>query len=178
MAFPRGPLRAPAPVRIRVAVFAVGRRVYVACAGDRLARVMLTDDGGKRPLASLGDGAEVTILAWRPGWAGNTQYRVRATDSGLEGWLPVGNLRGTEAATSSAPTAPPPPPVSPVPRRVAEFAEAGRRFGQRSDFGNLRSGESILPSAVNEPSPSAPRSASPRAGESRDSRRPFGQRAD
>jgi hypothetical protein len=131
MAFPRGPLRAPAPVRIRVAVFAVGRRVYVACAGDRLARVMLTDEDGKRPLASLGDGAEVVILAWRPGWGGNTQYRVRATDSGLEGWLPVGNLRHTEAAISSAPTAPPPPAVRPAPLRAGEFPGSGRRFGQR-----------------------------------------------
>jgi len=178
MGFPRGPLRTPAPIRIRVAVFAVGRRVYVACAGDRSARVTLTDEASKRPLASLGDGTEVVILAWRPGSAGTTLYRVRATDSGVEGWLPVDKLRSTETAISPAPTAPPAPPVPPVPRRVAEFAEAGRRFGQRSDFGNLRSGESILPSAVNEPSPSAPRSASPRAGESRDSRRPFGQRAD
>ena len=178
MAFPRGPLRAPAPPRVRVDVFAVGRRVYIARARDGAVNVTLMDEAGKRPVASLGDGTEVGILAWHPGWSGNTRYRVRATDSTVEGWVPVGNLRGTEAATSSAPTAPPPPPVSPVPRRVAEFAEAGRRFGQRSDFGNLRSGESILPSAVNEPSPSAPRSASPRAGESRDSRRPFGQRAD
>jgi len=128
MGFPRGPLRAPAPARIRASVFAVGRRVYVACAGDRSARVMLTDNAGKRPLASLGDGTEVAILAWRPGWAGTTQYRVRATDSGLEGWLPVGNLRSTEAAISSAPTAPPPPAVRPATLRVGE---SRRRFGQR-----------------------------------------------
>jgi len=130
MAFPRGPLRARAPVRIRVSVFAVGRRVYVACAGDRTARVTLTDTD-KRPLATLSDGTEVAILAWRPGWGGTTRYRVRATDSGLEGWLPVGNLRGTEAATSSAPTAPPPPAVPPAPLRGEEFGESGRRFGQR-----------------------------------------------
>ena len=122
MAFPRGPLRAPAPVRIRVSVFAVGRRVYVACAGDRSARVTLTD-ADERPLATLRDGTEVAILAWRPGWAGAARYRVRATDSGLEGWLPVGNLRST-----AAPTAPPPPAVRPAPLRVEE---SGRRFGQR-----------------------------------------------
>ena len=130
MGFPRGPLRAPAPARIRASVFAVGRRVYVACAGDRSARVMLTDSAGKRPLASLGDGTEVAILAWRPGWAGTTQYRVRATDSGLEGWLPVGNLRSTEAAISSAPTAPPLPDVRPAPLRVGDLGGSGRRFGQ------------------------------------------------
>ena len=120
MAFPRGPLRVPAPARIRVSVFAVGRRVYAACAGDRSARVTLTD-ADERPLATLRDGTEVAILAWRPGWGGTARYRVRATDAGLEGWLPVGNLRGTEAATSSAPTAPPPSAVPPPPLRGEEF---------------------------------------------------------
>lgn len=100
MGFPQGPLRAPARARVRVAVFAVGHRAYVACAGDRSARVTLTDHADTTPLASLGDGSEVAILAWRPGWGGNTRYHVRATDSGLEGWLPVGNLRGTAAAGS------------------------------------------------------------------------------
>ena len=132
MAFSRGPMRAPAPVRVRVPVFAVGRRVYVAaCAGDRSARVTLTDDTGKTPLASLGGGTEVAILAWRPGPAGTTRYRVRATDSGLEGWLPVGNLRGSQAAVTSAPTAPSPPAVPPAPIRGEELRETGRRFGQR-----------------------------------------------
>lgn len=46
MGFLRGPLRAPGLVRLRVSVFAVGRPVYVACAGDRSARVALTDDSG------------------------------------------------------------------------------------------------------------------------------------
>ena len=97
MAFPRAPFRAPARPRIPVAVLAVGRRVYIAGAADRSARVTLTDDAD-RPLASLNDGAEVTILAWRPGWAGATRYCVRGTDSGLEGWLPAGYLRTTKAA--------------------------------------------------------------------------------
>ena len=114
MGFFRGALRAPAAVRTPVAVFAVGRRVYVAC-GDRTTRVALTDDSGKRPLATLGDGTEVAILAWRPGWAGTTRYRVRATASHLEGWLPVANLRGTETAVSPAPAASPAPAV---PRRA------------------------------------------------------------
>ena len=132
MAFFRGSFRAPAPARIRVSVFAVGQRVYAAaCAGDRSAGVMLTDDGGKNPIASLRDGAQVVILAWRPAWGGTTRYRVRATDSGVEGWLPVGNLRGTEAATPSAPIAPPSPAVPPAPVPGDEFGESGRRFGQR-----------------------------------------------
>jgi hypothetical protein len=179
MGFPRGPLRAPAPVRIRVAVFPVGRRVYVACADERPARVALTDEAGTRPLMSLGDGTEVAILAWRPGWAGATRYRVRATDSGLEGWLPVGNLRSTMAAIPAVSTALPPPAVGTAPLRVGEFAESGRRFGQHSHAANVRSSRSIPAPARSAPSASAPESASPQAGgESRDSRRPFGQRSD
>jgi hypothetical protein len=128
MAFPRAPLRSPAPARVRVAVFAVGRRVYVAGAGDRSARVTLTD-GAERPLASLSDGAEVTILAWLPGWAGTTRYCVRVTDSGLEGWLHVGDLRGTSNAISSPPAVPPPPVVRPT-LGAGPSGRSGRRFGQ------------------------------------------------
>jgi len=126
MAFPRAPLRKPAPARVSVAIFAVGRRVYVAGAGDRSARVTLTD-AAERPLASLGDGAEVTILGWLPGWAATTRYRVRVTDSGLEGWLPVGDLRGTENAIASPPGVP--PPVRPG-LGAGPSGRSGRRFGQ------------------------------------------------
>ena len=129
-AFGRGAFRAPAPVRIRVSVFAVGRRVFVAGAGDRLARATLTDEAGKMPLESLGDGTEVAILAWRPALAGATRYRVRATDSGFEGWLPVGNLRGTKAAIPASTTAVLPSPIDSAPARIGE--SEGRRFGQRS----------------------------------------------
>jgi hypothetical protein len=130
MAFPRGPLRAPAVPRIRVPVFAVGQRVYIAGAGERSAGVILTDDGGTRSLATLDDGTEVGILAWQPGWSGTTRYEVRATDSGLEGWVPVGSLRGTQAATSPAPVAPPVSPVRPTPIRAGEPSRSGRRFGE------------------------------------------------
>jgi hypothetical protein len=99
-----------ATVRVRAAVFAVGRRVYVACAGERSSPATLTDGAGKVALASLADGTEVAILAWRPGSAGGTLYKVRATQSDVEGWLPVGNLRGTEAAVS-LPLATSPPPI-------------------------------------------------------------------
>jgi hypothetical protein len=131
MAFPRGPLRAPAPPRIRVSVFAVGRRVYAASAGDRSARVTLTDAEDKKSLATLPDGTELAILAWRPGWGGATRYHVRATESGLEGWLPVGNLRGTAAAIASAPSAPPAPAALPGRLGGGEIRESGRGFGQR-----------------------------------------------
>src|SRR5262245_12963140 len=123
MPFRRRPLPAPAPVRIRTSVFAVGRRVYVACAGERSARVTLTDDAGQTPLATLSDGTEVSILAWRPGWAGATRYRVRVTASDIEGWLSVANLRSTEAAAPLAPSGPPPPARPPAPVRIAESGE-------------------------------------------------------
>ena len=128
MAFPRASSRTPATARVRVAVFAVGRRVYVAGASDGSARVTLMD-GADTPLASVGDGAEVTILAWLPGWGVTTRYRVRVTDSGLEGWLTVGDLRGTKAAMSSPPTAPPPPALGPAVHAAAS-GSSRRRFGQ------------------------------------------------
>jgi hypothetical protein len=126
MAFPRGPLRAPAPPRIRVAVFSVGRRVYVSST-EPSARVTLTD-AGDRPLASLGDGAEVTILAWLPGWAGTTRYRVRVMESGVEGWLSVGDLRGTAIPS---PVAVAPSPIAGPALRREGSGPSGRRFGQR-----------------------------------------------
>jgi hypothetical protein len=129
MAFSRGPLRVPARTRDRGPVFAIRRRLHVACASDRSARATLTD-GDDRPLATLGNGAEVAILAWRPNSSGNTRYRVRATDSGLEGWLPVGNLRVTKAAVSPAPAAPFTSPASSAPLR-GERRGASERRGQR-----------------------------------------------
>ena len=131
MPFYRAPLRVPARPRVRVDVFAVGRRVYIAGAAGRFAHATLTDDG-ERPLASLPDGAEVTVVAWRPGWAGTTRYCVRVTDSGLEGWLPVGDLRSTKAAIPSPSAAPPPAAAHPIATRAAGFETSGRRFGQRA----------------------------------------------
>ena len=129
MAFPRAPLRAPARPRLRAAVFAVGRRVYIAGAGDRSARVTLTDDADGS-LASLREGAEVTIVAWRPGWGGSTRYRVRVTDSGLEGWLPAGDLRSAKTAIALPPVAPPQAP-RPAALGAGESGRSGRRPDQR-----------------------------------------------
>ena len=130
MPFSPARMRVPARPHVRAAVFAVGRRVYIAGAGAGSARVTLTDYA-ERPLASLSDGAEATIVAWRPGWAGSTRYCVRVTDSGLEGWLPAGDLRGTKVAVPS-PSAPPPPPATrPTVLRAASPETSGRRFGQR-----------------------------------------------
>ena len=116
-----GSSRRPAPpVRVRAEVFAVGRRVYVTCKGDRSARTILMDEPDKTALASLDDGVEVRILAWRPGWSGMARYSVRAVLSGLEGWLPAANLRGTEDFA----------PVGPAAPTVADSVDSGRRFGE------------------------------------------------
>jgi hypothetical protein len=127
-----GSFRTPLPVRRRTSVFAVGRRVYVACAGDRPAHVALTDDAGADARARLADGTEVEILAWRPRGAGDTRYCVRSTRDGLEGWLAVDNLRSTQSAVS-APTEPPPSATGSAPLRAAASGDSGRRFGQRAD---------------------------------------------
>ena len=127
MSFFRAPIRTAAPARARVSVFAVGRRVYIAGAGGRSARVTLTD-GADRPLASLREGAEVTILAWLPN-GGTTRYCVRVMQSGLEGWLPVGDLRGTKVAVSSPPMVPPPAARAGT-RQARESGRSGRQFGR------------------------------------------------
>lgn len=121
MAFLRGSRRVPASPRVSPSIFAVGRLVYVTGDGGRSASATLTDPDQK-PLATLGDGTQVTILEWRPGWRGTTLYRVCAKESGLVGWLPVGNLRETQTVPSSpSPTAP----------NTDDFGGPGYRIGQR-----------------------------------------------
>jgi len=122
--------RAAPLVRTQASVFAVGRRVYVACAGDGLAQVALTDDAGTDARTRLADGTEVEILAWRPRGFHGTRYRVRATRDGLEGWLAVDNLRSTPSACS-APIAPPAAAADPAPLGATASGDPGRRFGQR-----------------------------------------------
>ena len=110
MAFARGPvIRTPATTRTRDAVFAVGGRAEVSGEADRSPSVTLTDETGKQAIGNLGVGTSVVILAWRPGWAGNTRYHVRITSSGAEGWLAVGNLRRLPAVVA------PPKPAAAVP---------------------------------------------------------------
>ena len=127
----------PSPARARGPVLAVGRRVYVARSEDGPAGVPLTDYAGANALATLADGNEVEILAWRPGGHG-TRYRVRSTPDGLEGWLGVGNLRSARSAVSPTPTAPTAPTAPAAPAagsalpRAKQSEASGRRFGQRA----------------------------------------------
>jgi hypothetical protein len=104
--------------------------VYVA--GDREGSlpVVLTDDAGKTPVATLRDGVEVSIEAWRPGPGTATRYHVRATESGTEGWLAVGNLRTSSAASAPA-LQPSAAQHGTGPRAAVERGEVSRPFGQR-----------------------------------------------
>jgi hypothetical protein len=118
--------------RTHASVFAVGRRVYVACAGDRLAHVALTDDAGADALARLADGTAVEILAWRPRGSDGTRSRVRVTRDGVEGWLAVDKLRSTPFGVS-APIEPPRAATGSASVRATESGDSGRRLGQRVD---------------------------------------------
>jgi hypothetical protein len=112
MGFFQSSFRARAPVAMRAPVFAVGRRMYVACPEEHPARVALTDDAGANALTSLADGTEVEILAWRPRGFAGTRYRVRSTRNGREGWLAAGSLRNARSAIPSPPGGPTPATTS------------------------------------------------------------------
>src|ERR1051326_6780542 len=87
MGFFQSSFRARLPVRRRAPIFAVGWRAYVASPGDGPApRTSADEAGADGGGASMVDGTEVEILAWRPRSSG-TRYRVRSTCAGLEGWL-------------------------------------------------------------------------------------------
>lgn len=114
-------------------MLAVGQRVFVACPEGGPTRVALTDDTGSTTIASLADGTEVDIVAWRPRGS-STRYCVRSPRDGFEGWLPAANLRGSHARVAPAPAASPvraaPAPTPIAPRRAD--VDGKRRFGQRS----------------------------------------------
>jgi hypothetical protein len=113
-----GSSRRPSPpVRVRAEVFAVGRRVYVMCQGS--ARMILMDETGKTPLASLDDGVEVSILdGGRAGPATRATACVPRCPASKAG--PEASLRGTEVVV----------PVAPPSPAVADPAGSGRRFGE------------------------------------------------
>jgi hypothetical protein len=117
-------------VRKGTSVFAVGRRVFVACSREFPPRVALKDDAGAVVLSSLSDGTEVEIVAWRPGRFGDASYRVRSTGTGLEGWLASDHLRPTEVAVAP-PEETAQSAVGSDSRRGTPVADSGRRFGQR-----------------------------------------------
>jgi hypothetical protein len=100
-------------------VHAVGQRVYVNRLGSGLAQVDLMNDEGTTPIATLADGVEVIVVAWKPRGSAGTRYRVSCASDGLEGWLAAANLRRTRAV------APPPVvPVSPAKSAAASMASS------------------------------------------------------
>ena len=125
------PPRIPSPTsspRSRGPVYAVGRRVSVVASGSYPGHVALTDESGANPLANLPDGAEVEILAWRTSGSRGTRYRVRAIETGRDGWLAVASIRDPKAVKE--PEAGGTTPGSAT-RRTDAPVETGRRFGQR-----------------------------------------------
>ncbi len=122
--------RPASPGRRQGSVFAVGRRVYVACSGGHPADVTLTDAAGAEALTRLADGTEVEILAWRPRGSDGTRYCVRATHNGVVGWLPVDNLRNTPIAVPAS--AKDPSATGRDSSPTVEPQDGPRRFGQRA----------------------------------------------
>ena len=91
----------------------VGSRVVVTCRGAGSGRLALTDDTGTTTVATVADGVEVEILAWRPRRGGETRYRVATTNGEVEGWLGAASLRPPQPPP--APNAVATPPVAPRP---------------------------------------------------------------
>ena len=141
MAFPSS-RRSIAPPRLKI-VLAIGQRVFVNSPDVPPRPVALGDESGKLfSGASLIDGVEVEVMAWRPRGPSDTRYRVRAAD-GADGWLAAGNLRKS--------LVPPPSPSSTTPAQMAVPAEGnGRPFGQRSHVG-MQSPAPLSPPAASNP---------------------------
>ncbi len=95
--------RLPRPERAELPepsyVFGIGSRAFVA---NQTGDVALDDGNGGATVATLADGVEVEIIAWRPRRTA-TLYHVRATESRIEGWLCVTSLRRTRDPSESAP---------------------------------------------------------------------------
>ena len=109
-------------------VHAVGQRVYVNRSGSGLAHVDLMNDKGTTAVASLVDGVEVMVMAWKPGGSTGTRYCVRCTGDGVEGWLAAANLRRVRTVAPS----PPGPPAQSAPASTAfPTRDPKARFGRR-----------------------------------------------
>lgn len=129
MPFPRGSRfptlpGAPPPTGPKAPpVLGVGWRVIVKSQGGE-GRVTLTDETGTSALATVEDGTEVEILAWRPHRGGDTRYRVVSTPGGVEGWLGGASLRARPPSPSFtvAPAAAPPKTVTASPKRTRKRA--------------------------------------------------------
>ena len=163
MSFSKRPFRSP-PVRSTAAVLAVGQRVFVASLADGPAFVALTDDTGKNAVASLADGTEVEIRAWRPAGSDGTRYSVRSIADGVEGWLASGNLRGTLVPVL------PPPSTAPARAVSVPDPDPPRYFGQRGSYSPVSPSPAV-------PAPAVTSAAPVRTRPSEDTGRRFGNRS-
>ena len=129
MRFPRGPrfpifpAAAPSSDSKAQRVLGVGWRVIVSSQGGE-DRVTLTDETGTSPLATVADGAEVEIVAWRPHRGSDTRYRVVSTGGGVEGWLGGASLRARAPSPPLTVARPvgPPKTVTASPKRTRKRA--------------------------------------------------------
>jgi len=142
MRFPRGPGYVsvgfrPSPEAKERPTLSVGSRVLVAARGGSDRGVSLTDDSGTSIVATVPDGTEVEVLAWRPRRGGDTRYLV-APRGGPEGWLGASCLRPrpvaippkrVEPTPASKPAAPPAASARPrrAPARASVAAKRTRR---------------------------------------------------
>jgi hypothetical protein len=133
MSFPRGSSfsqfgRAQPPPRPKERpVLAVGGRAIVT---GRPGGVPLTDDAGTSAGATIPDGAQVEILAWRPR-RGGTRYRVSSLDGRLEGWVGADSLTPCPPLKSAAAVEPSSPLALPIraPRAMSARTRSAPALG-------------------------------------------------
>jgi hypothetical protein len=108
-------------------VLGVGSRAVVTSPGTGSRCVTLTDDSGANALATVADGVEVEITAWRPRRGSNALYRVVSTTDGVEGWLGAESLQpralpSPPKPATGAPTATRTPVAEPQPAQRSPVA--------------------------------------------------------
>ena len=127
----------PRPPRLSF-IIPIGGHVFMHSRAGASRSVPLADETGRELSgASITDGVEVEVVAWRPRGPTDTRYRVQTiAGEPLDGWVFAQELRRSlipaAEAAASAPTATAPghgPQQQPA--RPSKADAAGRRFGQR-----------------------------------------------
>ena len=108
----------PQPTAKDQPVLGVGSRVLVTCRGSGAGGVTLMDDAGTSAVATVREGVEVEILAWRPRRGADTRYRVIPTAGGTEGWLVGSNLERRQPPPAPKLLVPAKPAAKPVPAKL------------------------------------------------------------
>ena len=116
-------------------VLCVGSRGVVRADGSKGSVTLMSEDG-LTPLATLADGVEVEVVAWRPRRAGGTMYCVRQTSGVAEGWVAAVSLRPhpippRPKATPARPKTPVRPKASVAKASVAKASVAATKSAKR-----------------------------------------------